>query len=89
MLTTILVQLLGLIGWLFLLTSYWNKDINKLLLFQLISGIFYVFHYYFLGAIEGMFVVAFELLRDYSYYKTDKDKYIFIATIPVYLFNPL
>ncbi len=85
MLTTIIIQILGLIGWILLLLSYWREDIDKLLFLQLISGIFYAFHYYFLGAIEGVFVVVFELFRDFSYYKTDLDKYIFIGTIPVYI----
>lgn len=89
MLTTILVQMLGLIGWILLLLSYWKEDINKLLFIQLISGVFYAFHYYFLGAVEGVFVIIFELLRDFSYYKTDLDKYIFIGTVPVYIIYSL
>lgn len=89
MLTTILIQTLGLIGWLLLLLSYWREDINKLLFLQLISGVFYAFHYYFIGAIEGVFVIIFELFRDFSYYKTNLDKYIFIGTIPIYIIYSL
>ena len=80
------VQLIGLIGWILLVVSYWKKDINGILLFQLVSGVFYAFHYYFLGAISGLFVIVFELVRDLLYYKTDWDHYIFIGTIPFYIF---
>lgn len=85
MLNVVLIQSLGLIGWLFLLTSYWHKDLNKILIFHLISGIFYIFHYFFIGAIEGIFIVVLEVIRDYSYYKTSLDKSIFFGTIPIYL----
>lgn len=79
------IQGLGFIGWIFLLISYWRKDINEILLFQLLASFFDILHYYFLGATTGLFVVAFEFIRDYSYYKTNLDKYIFIGTIPVYI----
>lgn len=80
----ILVQLFGLIGFILLVVSYWRKDIKELLVFQLFSGVFYALHYYFLGAYSGLFIILFELIRDFSYYKSDLDKYIFLATIPVY-----
>jgi hypothetical protein len=79
------IQGLGVIGWIFLLISYWRKDINEVLLFQLFGSIFDILHYYFLKATTGLFVVAFELIRDFSYYKTNLDKYIFICTIPIYI----
>lgn len=81
----IIIQLFGLIGWILLLISYWREDIEGILFFQLISGLFYILHYYFLDASAGLFVVTFELIRDFSYYKTDLDKYIFIFSIPIYI----
>ena len=85
----IFVQLLGLIGWILLVVSYWKKDINGILSLQLASGVFYAFHYYFLGATSGLFVIVFELVRDFLYYKTDWDQYIFIGTIPFYVLSGL
>lgn len=80
-----IIQLFGLMGFLFLLFSYWRRDIQGVLLLQLFSGIFYAIHYYLLGATEGMLIVTFELFRDFTYYKTDLDQYIFIGTIPIYI----
>ena len=79
------VQMFGLVGWIISVISYWNKDIKEILYFQVISGFFYMMHYYFLGAIEGFFVVGVELIRDFLYYKTNLSKYIFIGTIPLYM----
>lgn len=79
------VQMLGLIGWIISVISYWNKDIKGILYFQVISGFFDMLHYYFLGAVTGFFVVGFETIRDFLYYKTHWSKYIFITTIPFYV----
>lgn len=85
MIWQIFVQGLGLIAWLLLVISYWKEDINKILLFQLFSGLFYAAHYFLLGATEGLLIIIFELIRDFSYYKTNLDKYIFIGSIPIYI----
>ena len=85
MLIELFIQLLGLIGFILLLLSYWREDIKDILLMQVISGMFYVLHYFFLGAYSALFVYFFEIIRDYAYYKTNVDKYIFIGTIPVYI----
>lgn len=85
MIWQIFVQGLGLIAWLLLVISYWKEDINKILLFQLFSGLFYAVHYFLLGATEGLLIIIFELIRDFSYYKTNLDKYIFIGSIPIYI----
>lgn len=82
----IVIQLFGFFGWLLLLFSYWKKNITGVLFLQVISGIFYCLHYYFLGAYTGFFIVLFELFRDFSYYKTKYDRYIFIFTLPIYVF---
>lgn len=81
----VLVQLLGFIGWGLSVLSYWKKEINGILYFQLIAGIFYALHYYFLGAVVGFLIIIFEFFRDFFYYKSDLDKYIFIATLPFYI----
>ena len=82
----ILAQIIGLISWGLLVYSYYKKSIDDVLLIQVIGGIFEIIHYFLLGAFSGLVVVILELIRDYSYYKTKYDKYIFILTLPVYFF---
>lgn len=81
----ILIQLIGVIAWLFLTLSYYRRTTNKILVFQILGTILYIIHYYLLGAYSGVFICIFEVVRDYSYFKTNKDKYIFMASIPIYI----
>lgn len=79
------VQALGIIAWLILAASYYRKDTNKILVFQTIATALYCVHYYLLGAYSGLFICFFEVIRDFLYYKTDLDNYIFYGTVPVYI----
>ena len=79
----LLIQLIGFVAWLFLVFSYYRKKTNNILVFQIIGTLFYCLHYFLLGAYSGLFICAFETIFDYGYYKTDKDKYIYIVSIPV------
>ena len=78
------IQLIGFIAWLLLAFSYYRKDTNHILVFQIISTILFCVHYYLLGAYSGLLICVYEVIRDYSYYKTDKDNYIFIGSALVY-----
>jgi len=79
------VQAIGIIAWLVLVASYYRKDTNKILVFQIIATFLYCVHYYLLGAYSGLFICFFEVIRDILYYKTDWDNYIYYGTVPVYI----
>ena len=81
----LLSQLAALIAWIFFAYSYHAKRENRIIYLQLVSSIFYCVSYLFVGAITGFLISAFEALKEYGCYKTDKDKYIFIITIPIYI----
>lgn len=72
-----------------LMLSYYRKDTNRILVFQIIGTVLYCVHYGLLGAWSGLFICACETLFDFGYYKTDKDKYIYIASIPVRIIGGL
>lgn len=78
------VQLIGFIAWLLLAFSYYRKDTNHILVFQIISTILFCLHYLLLGAYSGLLICVYEVIRDYAYYKTDQDNYIFFGSIVVY-----
>lgn len=82
-----IVQGIGIFAWLVLLVSYYSEDTNGILVFQIIATILYCVHYYLLGAYSGLFICVFEVIRDWLYYKTDLDDYIFYGSIPVYIIN--
>ena len=79
----IIIQLVGILAWIMLGLSYYRKDTNKILVFQIIGTLLYCVHYGLLGAWSGLFICAFETIFDFGYYKTDKDKYIYLASIPI------
>ena len=79
-----LAQITSLLAWIFLIISYWKNKDDKLLYLQVISCVFFVLNYIFLGAYTGLFVVFFEIIRDYLYIKFEDDKKTFLYTLPVY-----
>ena len=81
----ILSQLTALIAWIFFAYSYHAKRENRIIYLQLVSSVFYCASYLLGGATTGFLISLFEAAKEYGYYKTDKDKYIFLFTIPVYI----
>ncbi len=79
------IQLIGIIAWLLIVISYYRKDTNRILAFQIISTVLWCLHYFFLGAYSGLFICIFEVVRDSLYYKTDEDDNIFLGSIPIYI----
>lgn len=85
----IFIQVIGIVAWLVLMLSYYRKDTDRILVFQIIGTILYCIHYGLLGAWSGLFICACETLFDFGYYKTDKDKYIYMASIPIRIIGGL
>ncbi len=78
-------QACAVVAWILLIVSYHAKRENKVIFLQIISSILYIANYFCIGAIAGLWISVFELIKSIGYYKTDKDKYIFYYTLPVYL----
>ncbi|MBR6072714.1 MAG: YgjV family protein [Bacilli bacterium] len=81
----VLSQITALIAWIFFMLSYHAKRENKIILLQIISGLFYSISYLLAGATTGLLISLFETIVEFFYYKSDKDKYIYIFTIPIYI----
>ena len=80
-----IAQIIGLLGFILLVVSYFRKNTNQILILQIICCICYCVHYLLLGAASGFFICFFEMLRDYAYFKSDNDKKVFLFTIPIYV----
>ena len=83
----IIAQAMGFIALILLTVSYYRKDTNHILVFQKISTILFCLHYLLLGAYSGLLICIYEVIRDFLYYKTDKDKYIFAGCVLVYFIS--
>lgn len=81
----VLSQVTALVAWLFFAMSYHAKRENKMILFQIISGLLYCTSYMLAGATTGFLISLFESITAIGYYKTDKDKYIYLCTLPIYI----
>jgi hypothetical protein len=78
-----MIQLIGVVAWFFIFISFYRKNTDKILIFQVIASILYCFHYYFLDAYSGLLMCALSAVFDFAYYKTDKDKYLYLVSIPL------
>ncbi len=81
----IISQIFAACAWIVLVVSYYRKTTNKILSFHVVSTTLDCIHYILLGGYAGALVCMFETIRDYGYYKTDKDDYIFLGSIPIYV----
>ena len=81
----VFIQLIGGVAGLFLIFSYFRKDTNKVLSFHVVSNSLNFVHYFLLHAYSGAFIYLLEGIRDYLYYRTDKDKYVFIVSAVLYI----
>ncbi len=81
----VVAQSLAVVGWFFLIYSYYKEDIQKLLRMQIIACSFETASYIALGAFGGFFACLLDLVKVILYYKTDKDKLIFLSTLPFYI----
>lgn len=79
----VLIQLIGVVAWMFIFFSFYRKNTDKILIFQVVASVLYCIHYYFLDAYSGLLMCALSALFDYAYYKTDKDKYLYLVSIPL------
>lgn len=85
----IFIQIIGVVAWIMLGLSYYRKDTDRILVFQIIGTLLYCIHYGLLGAWSGLFICACQTLFDFGYYKTDKDKYIYMASVPIRIIGGL
>lgn len=85
----IFIQFIGFLAWFLLAVSYYRKDTNRILFVQLIANVLFCLHYFLLGAYSGLLICVYEVMRDFLYYKTDKDNYIFIGSFILYVVSSI
>lgn len=78
-------QICAVLAWILLLISYHAKRENKVIFYQILSSVLYIINYFCIGALTGFWISIFELIKSIGYYKTDKDKYIFLYSLPIYV----
>lgn len=77
-----IIQFLSFLAWSFMFISYYRKNTNKILVFQIMGNITFCIQYLLLGAYSGLFICFVDAICNILYYKTDKDKYVYYVSIP-------
>lgn len=76
------IQAIGLIGFAFVILSFWFKEKKQIIFMQIIANIFLSIHYYLLGAMSGGIICLITVIRNiFLYDKKDKKTIIFYGII--------
>ena len=70
------IQLIGLLAFLVLVLSFYKKETDKILTYQVTSNFAYTIHYLLLGALSGAFCSLISMIRNLVYIKLKKYKMI-------------
>ena len=64
----ILGQIVGIIALSFLVSTYFKKDKASITKTMIVSNIFYIIHYFLIGALSGSYALIIAIFRDYYIY---------------------
>lgn len=76
-------QIIGLIAFIILAFSYWQKDRRKILLLEVAECLLYSVHYFMLGATTGGFLNIIGSVRSGSFIYKDKNKFMSTNALPI------
>ena len=82
----ILIQLIAVVGLVLLISSFFYKKMNSIILLQSVAVSFFLVHYALLGALSGAVTSFIMIVRHILMYKLECDKllsYIFIGVFLV------
>ena len=80
------IQLIGILAFCIVVLSFYKKNTNTIIAYQVVSNFAYTVHYFLLGALSGAFISAIGILRNILLLKVKKNKNIVaIAIILMYL----
>ena len=80
------IQLIGILAFCIVVLSFYKKNANTIIAYQIVSNFAYTIHYFLLGALSGAFISAIGILRNILFLKVKKNKNILaIAIILMYL----
>lgn len=69
-----LEQIIGFIGFFFLGISNLQKDRKKIIIFQIISSIFFSVHYFLINALTASILNIIGIFRGLTFYNINRDK---------------
>lgn len=80
------IQLIGILAFCVVLLSFYKKNANTIIAYQVVSNFAYTVHYFLLGAFSGAFISLIGIFRNIFLLKFNKSKKIIaIIIITMYL----
>lgn len=79
----IYIQLIGLLAFCVLVLSYYKKDSNTILTYQITSNLAYAVHYFLLGGLSGAFISFVGAIRNIIFVKVKRVNILLITIFTI------
>lgn len=79
----IYIQLIGLLAFCVLVLSYYKKDSNTILTYQITSNLAYAVHYFLLGGLSGAFISFVGAIRNIIFVKVKRVNILLVTIFTI------
>ena len=79
----IYIQLIGLLAFCILVLSYYKKDSNTILTYQITSNLSYAVHYFLLGGLSGAFISFVGAIRNIIFIKVKRINILLVTIFAI------
>lgn len=79
----IYIQLIGLLAFCILVLSYYKKDSNTILTYQITSNLAYSVHYFLLGGLSGAFISFVGAIRNIIFIKVKRVNILLVTIFAI------
>lgn len=79
----IYIQLIGLLAFCILVLSYYKKDSNTILTYQITSNLAYAVHYFLLGGLSGAFISFVGAIRNIIFIKVKRINILLVTIFAI------
>lgn len=79
----IYIQLIGLLAFCVLVLSYYKKDSNTILTYQITSNLAYAVHYFLLGGLSGAFISFVGAIRNIIFVKVKRVNILMVTIFTI------
>ena len=73
------VQLIGVLAFAVLVLSFYKKNANAIIAYQIVSNFAYTVHYFLLGALSGAYISFIGIFRNIAIIRVKKHKKILVG----------
>ena len=79
------IQLIGVLAFAVLVLSFYKKNANSIIAYQIVANFAYTVHYFLLGALSGAYISFIGIFRNIAIIKVKKHKKLMISIICIFV----